>query len=73
VVTNIVDHRQPLALVSSAQSSPKLLQPQNLGFSGSEHHDRIKLWKVHAFIKHVYGTYDIELSSSEFPVTCPAI
>src|SRR5205807_3195166 len=63
VVADVVDDREVLFPGGSAESATELLEPDNARFGWPEHHHCIDLRQIDAFVEHVHGADDVQVSS----------
>ena len=66
MVSDVVDYLHERLFLGLAQSTAKLLQPQNLRFRWSQHQHRIHHGNVNAFVQHVNGEHDIQRARLQF-------
>ena len=53
MIADEVQHHQVLLSFAAPQTAPQLLQEEDLGLGGPQHHDRVDAGQVDALVKQV--------------------
>ncbi len=63
MVADVVDHRRWSFPVGDAEAAAELLQPEDAGLGGAQHHDGVDVGQVDALVEHVDREDDIEIAA----------
>lgn len=65
MIAYVIDNYQLLFALGFSQAASKLLQPENLRFRWSQHHDRIECGQIDSLVEHIDGKHDVQVAGRE--------